>query len=55
MSSVTDIGVIAARCGGRVPAVKSWVIPENEIPAMPTFPPLTQGCAATVSIASYPS
>ena len=49
---MTDIGAMAARCGGRVPATKSCVMPENEMPARPTFPPLTQGCAATVSTAS---
>ena len=52
MSSVTDIGAIAARCGGRVPAVNSWVMPEKEMPTMPTLPPLTHVCAATVSTAS---
>ena len=53
MSSVTDIGVIAARCGGRVPAVKSWVMPEKEMPAIPTLPPLTQRLRARrVSTAS---
>ena len=52
MSSVTDIGAIAARCGGRVPAANSCVMPENEIPAMPTLPPLTHFWAATVSTAS---
>ena len=36
----------------RVPAVKSCVMPENEMPAMPTLPPLTHSCAATVSTAS---
>ena len=49
---MTDIGAIAARCGGRVPAVKSCVMPENEMPAMPTLPPFTQSWAATVSTAS---
>ncbi len=49
---MTDIGVIAARCGGCVPAVKSWVMPEKEMPPMPTLPPLTQGWLPTVSIAS---
>ncbi len=49
---MTDIGAIADRCGGCVPAVNSCVIPENEMPAMPTLPPLTHGCAATVSTAS---
>ena len=49
---MTDIGAIAARCGGCVPAVNSCVIPEKEMPAMPTLPPLTQFCAATASTAS---
>ena len=52
MSSITDIGEMAARCGGLVPAPNSWVIPEKEIPTIPTLPPLTQPCAATDSIAS---
>ncbi len=52
MSPVTDIGAIAERCGGRVPATKSWVMPEKEMPAMPTLPPFAQGWAATLSTAS---
>ena len=49
---MTDSGATAARCGGCVPAVNSCVIPEKEIPAMPTLPPLTHFWAATVSTAS---
>ncbi len=52
MSSSTDSGVIAARCGGRVRATKSWVMPGYEIPTMPTFPFATHGCAAMASMAS---
>ena len=49
---MTDIGAMADRCGGCVPAVNSWVMPEKEMPPMPTLPPLTQFWAATVSTAS---
>jgi hypothetical protein len=52
MSSVTDIGAMAARWGGRVPATKSWVMPENEMPTRPTLRPFTHGWFATVSTAS---
>ena len=52
MSSSTDSGVIADRCGGWVLATNSWVMPGNEMPTMPTVPPCTHGCAATASIAS---
>jgi hypothetical protein len=52
MSAMTESGVIAARCGGRAPPTKSWLIPENEIPTMPGLPPCTHGCAATVSTTS---
>jgi hypothetical protein len=50
-----DMGAIAARCGGLVEATAIWLYPENEMPTMPTRPPLTQGCTPTVSTASYPS
>ena len=52
VSSMTDSGVIAARCGGACAATKSCVMPGYEMPTIPTLPPLTHGCAATVSIAS---
>ena len=50
--SITDIGVIAARLGGRVEATKSWLMPPKEIPSMPTFWCITQGWRATVSTTS---
>src|SRR5574341_945335 len=37
---------MAARWGGRVAATKSCVIPEYEIPTMPTRPCATHGCVA---------
>jgi hypothetical protein len=52
VSSVTDIGVIAARCGGRVAATNSWLIPPYEMPIIPTRWWRTHGCRATVSITS---
>jgi hypothetical protein len=51
-SAMTDCGVTAARCGGRVAAVYSWVIPEYDNPTMPTMPCSTQGWRATISITS---
>ena len=49
---MTDIGAMAARCGGRTPAPKSWLMPEKEIPTIPTLPPFTQLWAPTVSTMS---
>ena len=46
------IGAIAARWGGCAPATANWEMPENEMPTMPTLPPLTHGWAATTSTAS---
>ena len=36
-------------------ATNSCEMPGYEMPTMPTLPFATHGCAATVSIASYPS
>ncbi|MCX5748390.1 MAG: hypothetical protein NT062_38545 [Proteobacteria bacterium] len=51
-SPITDIGAIAARCGGRRLATNSCVMPGYDSPTMPTLPFATHGCAATVSMAS---
>ena len=47
---ITASGVIAARLGGCALATKSWLMPGNEIPIMPTCP--AHGCVATVSMMS---
>ena len=46
------MGAMADRLGGRTDAVAIWLNPENEMPTMPTVPPCTQSCAATVSTMS---
>ena len=53
LSSITDSGVMLLRLGGWVAATNSWLMPGNDRPIMPTL--AAQGCAATVSITSYPS
>jgi hypothetical protein len=50
--SNTESGVIAARLGGFVAAVKSWLIPPYEIPIIPTSPLAAHGWRAMVSTTS---
>src|SRR5215510_928561 len=52
MSEITERGAMAARWGGCAPPTKSWLMPGNEMPTIPTLPPFTQLCAATVSMMS---
>ena len=52
MSAITESGASAFRCGGRAPPTKTWLMPGNEMPTMPTLPPFTHDCAATVSMMS---
>ena len=51
-SAMTDWGVTAARWGGLVVAVNSWVMPEYDRPTIPTLPPRTQSWRATISTTS---
>jgi hypothetical protein len=52
VSSMTDNGAIAARCGGCSCATNNCEIPGYEMPTMPTLWCATHGCAAIVSTMS---